>query len=772
MNRSRNSLRSLLRPALVALPLFALIGCEPVQPLAVDKPTFSADDTRPNASDASTNQYGVHYITITTTDSSLTTGQQTQASGVPRSVAGTPIPAAPITWSISPANVASISSTGVVTGGSTSGTATVSATADGVTRSMNVTISATATNPNPTGAPVHMISLTTSASTIKIGQVAQVSGVVRDVKGNAITTVPIIWTASPANVATATTTSSTAGAVTGRGVGTATIFAKADTVTRQLTITVVDSAAGGTTPPPIPPGATGGSYGNATAATLPQATVATGYPAVSRQVRVPAGADLQTAINAAQPGDELLLAPGATYVGNFWLPSKGANSGWIVIRTDLPDASIGAPGTRMTPSRAASMRLAKILTPSVSSALITSLGANHWRLTGVELGATSSVSTLNAVIRFGEGSPLQNTIASIANNLILDRSYVHGSSSLQLNRCVMLNSASSAIIDSWLGDCHSNQGDSQAIVGWNGPGPFLIQNNHLEAGHEVVVFGGGSATIQNLSPSDVTLRGNHIMRPASWKNVWQVKNLLETKHVKRILVEGNVFENNWADAQAGFAFVLKSENQNNDNPWTTTSDVTIRYNRIRNTGNVFNLAANPSGMPAVNAARFVITDNIVENVNVSPYNGDGTTLQLLGGVSDVVMMHNTVVSASGGNASAVVFGQLPVVQRLVLHSNVLQHGVYGMKGGSVGEGTPSITRYAPGALITNNAITGGGSASAYPANNYFPSSLNVLGFLSLSAGNYTLSGGSAYLNKGYDNRDIGANIAQVNSMTQNVVVGP
>ena len=55
----------------------------------------------------------------------------------------------------------------------------------------------------------------------------------------------------------------------------------------------------------------------------------------------------------------------------------------------------------------------------------------------------------------------------------------------------MLNSATSAVIDSWLGDCHSNQGDSQAIVGWNGPGPYLIQNNHLEAGHEVVMFGGG-----------------------------------------------------------------------------------------------------------------------------------------------------------------------------------------------------------------------------------------------------------------------------------------
>jgi hypothetical protein len=262
------------------------------------------------------------------------------------------------------------------------------------------------------------------------------------------------------------------------------------------------------------------------------------------------------------------------------------------------------------------------------------------------------------------------------------------------------------------------------------------------------------------------------MRPISWKGVWGAKNLIEAKHVKRMLIEGNVLEGNWADQQAGFAFVLKSENQNGDNPWTTASDITIRYNRIRNTGNVFNLAGNPSGNAAIPAARMVITDNIIENVNVSPFNGDGHTLQLLSQLSDIVMMHNTVVSANGGNSFAVVFGELPGVNRLVIHSNVQAHGAYGMKGGGVGEGTESINRYSSGALITNNAIVGGGSASSYPANNYFPSSMNSLGFANFSGGDYRLSSGSAYLGKGYDGRDIGADINQVENQTRNAVVSP
>ncbi len=39
--------------------------------------------------------------------------------------------------------------------------------------------------------------------------------------------------------------------------------------------------------------------------------------------------DPQTAINNALPGDEVLLAPGATYSGQFTLPNKGSNTNWI-----------------------------------------------------------------------------------------------------------------------------------------------------------------------------------------------------------------------------------------------------------------------------------------------------------------------------------------------------------------------------------------------------------------------------------------------------------
>ena len=759
------TIRTIVPPVLVGLQAMVLASCEPTQ---TTRPGFSADSTRPNFV-----LTGSAVLSISAPDSSLTPGQKVQVSFVAHDPPSGGLRTSPnIQWSTSNSSIATISSTGLVTAGSVNGSATVSAYWEHTTATIPITVSSTGTSTSTTpSAPPHMITITANATQIKIGQSTQVSGVVKDYYGTPIAGIPITWSTSPTTVATAVTNSATTGTITGKGVGTAIVYAKADTVTRQITITVIDSAtqSSGSTPPATG-GATGGSYGSATAATLPQLTVNTAYPSMTRQVRVPAGSNLQTAINNAQPGDELLLAPGATYSGQFTLPNKGSNTNWIVIRTDLPDATIGYPGTRMTPSRAASANLAKIVGNQVFGAMATNIGANHYRFTGVEFA--SSVTGVNAIVRFGDNTSAQNSAATTANNLILDRVYIHGTSSQDVKRCVMLNSATSAVVDSWLSDCHSNQGDSQAIVGWNGPGPFLIQNNHLEAGHEVVMFGGGDMTTPNASPSDITIRGNHITRPVSWKGVWQVKNLFESKHSKRVLIEGNVIENNWADAQNGFAFVMKSENQTGGTPWTQTADITIRYNKIRNVGQVFNVAGNPATTTAVPAARFVITDNVIENVGVSPYVGEGRTFQLLGGgLSDFVAMHNTILSANGTSPAAVYFGSGGNA-RLVMHSNILHHGSWGVKGDATGAGTASLQTFAAGYLFTNNAIANGGTASAYPANNWFPATTSNVGFVNLSGGDYRLSTSSTYINKGYDGRDIGADINTVNSKTGSAVVGP
>jgi hypothetical protein len=486
---------------------------------------------------------------------------------------------------------------------------------------------------------------------------------------------------------------------------------------------------------------------------------------MSRQVRVPAGTSLQAAINAAQPGDELLLAPGATYTSEFVLPIKGANTAWIVIRTEVSEAALGAPGTRMTPSRARSLNLARIVTNTNQAAISTALGANHYRLTGVEITATGT-QDVYALVDFGKNDGSQ-TLATMAHNLVLDRSYVHGLGHLHLRRCVSLNSATAAVVDSWLGECHSNQGDSQAISGINGPGPFLIQNSMLEGGHMAFMFGGGDPSITGLVPSDITIRGNHLYRPAAWKGVWGTKTIAETKNARRVLIEGNVIENVWADGQVGFALLFKSTNQDGGCTWCTTSDVTFRYNRVRNVAALFNIAAMPD-RPALPAARFTIHDNLADAVNVRPFLGPGITLQVLGDVADLVFVHNTTIAPTGN--SATMFDGRPNT-RLVMHSNVFTNGQYGIFGSGKGIGLPMLQFYAPKAIFERNVIVGA-DCGVYPPTTSCPTKLTDVGFTKLLAGDYRMSAESGYRRRGFDGRDIGADIDRVAELTRRATVDP
>jgi len=60
---------------------------------------------------------------------------------------------------------------------------------------------------------------------------------------------------------------------------------------------------------------------------------------------------LQSAINAAQPGDTILLRAGQTFVGNYLLPAKSSSStAYITIRSDAADSSLPNASTRLVPS--------------------------------------------------------------------------------------------------------------------------------------------------------------------------------------------------------------------------------------------------------------------------------------------------------------------------------------------------------------------------------------------------------------------------------------
>ena len=92
--------------------------------------------------------------------------------------------------------------------------------------------------------------------------------------------------------------------------------------------------------------------------------------------------------------------------------------------------------------------------------------------------------------------------------------------------------------------------DAQAVLVVNGPGPYILRDNYLEGSGENVMFGGATIRIKDCVPSDVEIVGNTLAKPETWRTMkGTVKNSLEFKAVRRALVENNLIDGSWKDAQ-------------------------------------------------------------------------------------------------------------------------------------------------------------------------------------------------------------------------------
>jgi len=493
---------------------------------------------------------------------------------------------------------------------------------------------------------------------------------------------------------------------------------------------------------------------------LPRVFINTTYaPPTGRTIAVPAGGDFQAAINQAQPGETITLQAGATYRGNFTLPAK-TGTGWIVIRTSAPDSSLPPPGTRITPAHASVMP--KIVTPDNLPALEALDGAHHYRLIGVEFTLGAGVPRATSLVALGDQ---QNSLAKLPHNLILDRVYIHGSPSVTLRRGVTLNSATTAIIDSYISDCHEVGADSQAIGGWNGAGPFKIVNNYLEGAGENFILGGADPTIANLVPSDIEFRRNHCFKPLSWRigdpsyagTPWGVKNLFELKSAQRVLVDGNIFEHNWTHAQVGYAILLTVRNQDGGAPWSVVQDVTITNNIVRRVGGGFNTHGTDDNKPSLPTRRVRISNNLLEDVDGNRWGGPGIAFHTNGGPHDITIEHNTVFHTGS------IFATTGTpTEGVVFRNNLTPHNEFGVKGDGRGTGNSTIDFYFPGSVFKKNVMVGGQS-SLYPMDNFFPPSFDQVVFVNRAGGNFRLAPTSPYKNAGTDGKDIGCDFDALNA---------
>src|SRR5215203_6625030 len=112
---------------------------------------------------------------------------------------------------------------------------------------------------------------------------------------------------------------------------------------------------------------------------------------------VPAGGDLQAAINAAALGDTIILEAGATYRGPFTLPKK-AGDAYLTLKSSRASEITG----RVSPSQ--SGLLAKLRSNFGAEPIIkTAPGAHHYKLIGLEISTFTATDFIYDLVRLGNG---------------------------------------------------------------------------------------------------------------------------------------------------------------------------------------------------------------------------------------------------------------------------------------------------------------------------------------------------------------------------------
>lgn len=413
---------------------------------------------------------------------------------------------------------------------------------------------------------------------------------------------------------------------------------------------------------------------------------------VARCTQTIGGSQLQSAVNRAKGGAVICLKAGERFTGRISLPKRD-DAGWVVVRT-APVAGQPAPGERVRPSHEGVLAQLATAEGGAGAALRVERGGRGWYLALLDVTIDPSLTAiLGTIVNLPRGS----------SDIVLDRVLVRAGASQQVQRCLAVNSANTAIIHSWLDECHAKGYDSQAIVSWESDGPVLIDNSTLVGAGENIMLGGADASQPGVVPQDWTITRNHIVTPVEWKGRWTKKNLFETKNARRILVEGNVLDGSWTDGQVGYAFLIKTANQSGRCTWCSTSDLTIRRNLIMRAAGAFGITGREGGNKnQVDSLtrRLLITENYADDIGRPPATGAQQLVSIMQGAADVTIERNTIAGTDIKNDLSVAPPK-PSAVRFVMRRNVLTRGRYSMHGCN----GPMAT-CLPGASISGNIFVG------------------------------------------------------------------
>ena len=175
-------------------------------------------------------------VTVSPSSANVAITGTVQLTATPKDANGNPLTSRAISWSSSDNTIATVNSSGLVTGVA-AGTVTITATSEGKSGTASITVA---------GAPVATVTVTPASASVQAGQTVQLTATLKDANGNILTGRVVTWSSNNTSVANV----NSSGLVTGNGAGSATITAASEgkSGTSAITVTPVPVASVTVTP--------------------------------------------------------------------------------------------------------------------------------------------------------------------------------------------------------------------------------------------------------------------------------------------------------------------------------------------------------------------------------------------------------------------------------------------------------------------------------------------------------------------------------------------
>jgi hypothetical protein len=383
-------------------------------------------------------------------------------------------------------------------------------------------------------------------------------------------------------------------------------------------------------------------------------------------VQVSPGGDLQAALTACQPGGVVELQAGGVYTGTFTLTAVAAPGCTLRSSATLPTRPIDPIDAPLLP----------VLRSGSIFAAVEGVWATNWTLDGLRFEGTTT----------GEGEIL---VLQDAVNIRMDRLLIVPGS-LGQKRAIRGNGQAITLTRSHIANIWREGQDSQAFCAWDGAGPYTITDNYLEAASENVMFGGSDSKSVERIPADILIDHNVFSKPLSWKGQPKnVKNLLELKQAKRVIIRNNLFERSWVDGQGGAGILFSVHNDDDGSPWAVVEDVLFEKNVVRDVITGIGVVGRDSYHVSGQGTRITIRDNDITASN--------EFMRIADDVGVLVVTNNRV---QNGGYAALLWGATYAVRDLTWTNNTLSNPQIAGDGVSFADAIPRYVEKFNGVLTT------------------------------------------------------------------------